>query len=181
MKGKKLMSDILSIISVLFLPVLISVILIYGLIHRIPIYDTFIEGAQEGLKTCVEILPFIIGIFIAIEALTTSGAMDFIENMVQPFLERIGIPEGLTSIILLRPVSGSGSLVVVEKIMEKSGTDTLTGRAASVMVGSCETVFYVLALYFSVTSVKKMRHALTAGLIGYIAGILASVYICYVI
>ena len=96
------MSDILSIISVLFLPVLISVILIYGLIHRIPIYDTFIEGAQEGLKTCVEILPFIIGIFIAIEALTTSGAMDFIENMVQPFLERIGIPEGLTSIILLR-------------------------------------------------------------------------------
>ena len=115
------MSDILSIISVLFLPVLISVILIYGLIHRIPIYDTFIEEAQEGLKTCVEILPFIIGIFIAIEALTTSGAMDFIENMVQPFLERIGIPEGLTSIILLRPVSGSGSLVVVEKIMEKAG------------------------------------------------------------
>lgn len=112
------MSDILSVFSVLFLPVLISVILIYGLIHRIPIYDTFIEGAWEGLKTCVEILPFIIGIFIAIEALTTSGAMDFIENMIQPFLERIGIPEGLTSIILLRPVSGSGSLVVVEKIME---------------------------------------------------------------
>ena len=149
------MSDILSIISVLFLPVLISVILIYGLIHRIPIYDTFIEAAQEGLKTCVEILPFIIGIFIAIEALTTSGAMDFIENMVQPFLERIGIPEGLTSIILLSTCIRQRFSRRRRKNNGKSRTDTLTGRAASVMVGSCETVFYVLALYFSVTSVKK--------------------------
>lgn len=175
------MSDILSAFSVLFLPVLISSILIYGLFKKVPVYDTFIEGAQEGLKTCFEILPFIIGIFIAIEALTTSGAMDCIEGTVRPFLELLGIPEELTSIILLRPVSGSGSLVVVEKIMEQAGPDTLTGRAASVMVGSCETVFYVLALYFSVTAVKKMRHALTAGIIVYIAGILASVYICYLV
>ncbi len=181
MKGRADMSDILSLFSVLFLPVLIGGILIFGLIKKIPVYDTFIEGAREGLDTCFDILPFIIGIFIAIEALTTSGAMGLIEDFLKPFLELIGIPEDLTSIILLRPVSGSGSLVVVEKIMEKTGTDTLAGRAASVMVGSCETVFYVLALYFSVTSVKKMRHAFAAGLIGYAAGILASVYICYFI
>lgn len=175
------MNALLNTFSVLFLPVLIGAILVYGIIHKVSVYDTFIEGAKDGLRTCFDILPFIIGIFAAIEALTVSGAMDFIENLFLPLFEVLKIPEELTSIILLRPVSGSGSLVLVEKIMEEYGPDSLVGRAASVMVGSCETVFYVLALYFGVTSVKKMRHAFIAGLIGYIAGILASVYICLII
>lgn len=175
------MTDILAMFSVLFLPLLIAVILLYGIRKKVPVYDAFIDGAKDGLKTCFEILPFIIGIFISIEALTTSGAMDFIEKLSQPLFNLLGIPKELISIILLRPVSGSGSLVVVEKIMEESGPDSMIGRAASVMVGSCETVFYVLALYFGVTAVKKMRHAFAAGIIGYIAGILASVYICHFI
>lgn len=172
------MSDILSVFSIFFLPLLITVILLYGIKKKTPIYDVFIEGAKEGLKTCVDILPFIIGIFIAIEALTSSGAMDFIEKISQPVFGLLGIPEDLISLIFLRPVSGSGSLVVAEKIMEEVGPDSFAGRSAAVMVGSCETIFYVLALYFGVTSVKKMRHAFVAGLIGYIAGIFASVYIC---
>ena len=176
-----MMTDILGTFSVLFLPLLIAVILIYGIRKKVPVYDAFIEGAKDGLKTCFDILPFIIGIFISIEALTISGAMYFIEKLSQPLFDLLGIPKELISIILLRPVSGSGSLVVVEKIMEESGPDSMIGRAASVMVGSCETVFYVLALYFGVTAVKKMRHAFAAGIIGYAAGILASVYICYFI
>lgn len=172
------MSDVLGILSVLFLPFLITVIIAYAAVKKTPIYDVFIEGAKEGLKTSVDILPFLIGIFIAIEALTSSGAMDFIEGLAAPFFQLLGIPEELISLILLRPVSGSGSLVVAETIMEGAGADSFTGRAASVMVGSCETIFYVLALYFGVTSVKKMRHALPAGLIGYAAGVFASVYIC---
>ena len=174
------MSRILSIFSILFLPVLITIILLYGIKNKTPIYDVFIEGARDGLKTCVDILPFIIGIFVAIEALTTSGAMDFIENISRPVFDLLGIPEDLISLIFLRPVSGSGSLVVAEKIMDSAGPDSFAGRSAAVMVGSCETIFYVLALYFGVTSVKKMRHAFLAGLIGYIAGIFASVYICRV-
>lgn len=175
------MSSILGIFSILFLPVLITVIILYGIRKKTPIYDVFIDGAKNGLKTCIDILPFIIGIFIAIEALTSSGAMEFIEKISSPVFDFFKIPEELISLIFLRPVSGSGSLVVAEKIMEISGPDSLIGRSASVMVGSCETIFYVLALYFGVTSVKKMRHALPAGLIGYIAGVLASVYICMVI
>ncbi len=175
------MSSLLSIFSVLFLPILITAILLYGIKKKTPIYDSFIDGAKDGLTTCVEILPFIIGIFIAIEALTSSGAMTLIENMVSPLFDLLGIPDDLISLIILRPVSGSGSLVVVERIMEIAGPDSFAGRAAAVMVGSCETVFYVLALYFGVTAVKKMRHAFTAGLIGYIAGIFASVYICKVL
>lgn len=175
------MSDILSIFSVLFLPFLITLIILHGIKSKTPIYDVFIKGAKEGLNTCVEILPFIIGIFIAIEALTSSGAMDFIESSVSPLFELLHIPKELISLIMLRPVSGSGSLVVVESIMQECGPDSMAGRVASVMAGSCETVFYVLALYFGVTSVKKMRHAVSAGLIGYVAGIIASIYICRLI
>ena len=104
--------------------------------------------------------------------------MEWLETILGPIFEIAGIPRELISLILLRPVSGSGSLVLAERIMEDYGVDSLAGRAASVMVGSCETVFYVLALYFGVTAVKKMRHAFAAGLIGYIAGIFASVLIC---
>lgn len=172
------MSDVLNIISILFLPILIASILIYGLKKRTPIYDVFISGARDGINTCIDILPFIIGIYIAIEALTSSGAMAFIESIITPLFDFLHIPTELISLIILRPISGSGSLVVVENIMSSAGPDSFIGRSASVMAGSCETVFYVLALYFGVTSVKKMRHAFSAGLIGYITGVFASVYIC---
>ena len=174
------MPDILSLLSIVFLPVLITVILAYGIWKKVPIYDVFIKGAKDGLKTSVEILPFLLGIFLAIGALTSSGAMGFLQEATSPFFEKLGIPEELISLILLRPVSGSGSLVVAQQIMEAAGPDSFAGRAASVMVGSCETVFYVLALYFGVTSVKKMRHAFLAGMGGYVAGIMASVYLCHI-
>lgn len=96
------MTDILAMFSVLFLPLLIAVILLYGIRKKVPVYDAFIDGAKDGLKTCFEILPFIIGIFISIEALTTSGAMDFIEKLSQPLFNLLGIPKELISIILLQ-------------------------------------------------------------------------------
>lgn len=175
------MTGFLSTISIFFIPVIISIILIHGLKKKVPVYDLFAEGAKDGMSTCIEILPFIIAIFIAIEALTSSGTITLLENFLGPILSALGIPKELTSLILLRPVSGSGSLILAEEIMKEYGVDTLIGRSASVMAGSCETFFYVLALYFGVTSVKKMRHAFSAGLIGYIIGIFASVYICMVI
>lgn len=174
------MSEILSIVSVFFLPVIITIILVYGIKRKTPIYDVFIDGAKEGIYTCLEIMPFLIGIFIAIEALTTSGVMTFIEEGVAPLFNLLHIPKELISLIILRPVSGSGSLAVVEKIMQENGPDSVVGMSASVMAGSCETVFYVLALYFGVTHVKKMRHAVSAGLIGYISSVFASVYICLI-
>lgn len=175
------MTLFLSTISIFFIPFIVSVIILHGLKKNVPVYDLFAEGAKDGMTTCIEILPFLIAIFIAIEALTSSGAMDWLENLLEPFLSLFGIPKELTSLILLRPVSGSGSLLLAEEIMKAYGVDTLIGRSAAVMAGSCETFFYVLALYFGVTSVKKMRHAFSAGLIGYIIGIFASVYICMII
>ena len=167
------MSSLLNEISSLFIPIIIIGVIVYGIYKKAPVYDYFTAGAKDGLKTCVEMIPFIIAIFIGIEAITSSGAMEFFQKL-------IGLPRELTSIILLRPVSGSGSIVLAERLMRTYGTDSLVGTSASVMVGSCETVFYVLALYYGVTSVKKLRHALPAGVIGYIAGVLASVYLSYI-
>ena len=172
------MTLFLSTVSLFFIPVIITVILIHGLKNKVPVYDLFSEGAKDGIATAVEILPFIIAIFVAINALTSSGAIHWLQNLLSPLLDLLGIPEELTSLILLRPISGSGSLLLAEEIMREHGVDTLIGRSAAVMAGSCETFFYVLALYFGVTSVKKMRHAFSAGLIGYITGVLMSVYIC---
>lgn len=172
------MTLFLSTVSLFFIPVIITLIIIHGLKNKVPVYELFSEGAKDGIKTSAEILPFIIAIFVAINALTSSGAIEWLQNLISPFLDFMGIPKELTSLILLRPISGSGSLILAEDIMKENGVDSLIGRSAAVMAGSCETFFYVLALYFGVTSVKKMRHAFTAGLIGYIIGIFASVYIC---
>lgn len=172
------MADILNSISNYFIPVFIFVIIGFGVVNKVAVYDEFIIGAKDGLKTAVEIIPFIIGIFIAIQAMTTSGALEFLESLVSPFFSLIKIPEELTSLILLRPVSGSGSLGIAEHIIRDNGADSFVGRVASVMTGSCETVFYVLAIYFGVTAVKKMRHAVPVGIFGYIVGIIASVFVC---
>ena len=175
------MALFLSTISVFFIPIIISIILIHGLKNKVPVYDLFSEGAKDGITTAVEILPFIIAIFVAINSLTSSGAIEWLQSLFSPLLNLVGIPEELTSLILLRPISGSGSLILAEEIMQNYGVDSHIGRSAAVMAGSCETFFYVLALYFGVTSVKKMRHTFIAGLIGYIIGIFASVYICMLI
>ena len=172
------MSFILSAVSVFFIPVILTGIIGYGIFKRAPVYEQFIDGAKGGIHTAIDILPFIIAIFIGIDAIISSGAMDFFQSALAPFFNLIGVPEELISMILLRPVSGSGSLALAETIMETSGPDGLIGRAASVMVGSCETIFYVLALYFGVTAVKNIRHAFAAGLGGYIVGVYASVMIC---
>ncbi|MGI6751414.1 MAG: spore maturation protein [Anaerovoracaceae bacterium] len=173
------MTTFLSTLSVGFIPAIFTLIILHGIWKRAPVYEHFIEGAKEGIRTAAEILPFIIAIFIGIEALVSSGALKYLENFLKPALEFLHIPKEITPLILLRPVSGSGSLVVVEHIVNQYGPDSFAGRVASVMAGSCETIFYVLAVYFGATAVKKMRHALWAGLIGYGAGIAGSVWVCH--
>jgi spore maturation protein B len=177
MRGNIEMTSILSAISVFFIPVIITVIILHGLWKRVPVYDSFVEGAKSGFTAALEILPYILAIFIGIEAMVSSGAMEYLERFIGPVLEIIGIPRELTSLIILRPVSGSGSLALVERMVTVYGSDSFIGKTASVMAGSCETVFYVIAVYFGATSVKKIRHSLMAGLVGYGIGVMASVWI----
>lgn len=155
-----------------------AIIIAYGLLKKAPVYDYFIEGAKEGLQTAVDILPFMIGIYLAVNGLTASGLINFVYVLLRPFFDFIGVPVELLPLMLLRAISGSGSFIIVQDILELSNPDSYTGRVACVMSGGCETVIYVLALYFGVTKVKKLRHALAGGLIGYMTGIIVSLIVC---
>lgn len=172
------MSQVYTFLSVGFLPVMSAVIIGYGLWKRAPIYDLFIEGAKNGLKTAVEIMPFLIGIFIAINSLTSSGILNLIDVLLAPVLTALEVPAQLLPLMFLRAISGSGSMIILQDILENVGPDSYAGRVACVMAGGCETVIYVLALYFGVTKVKQMRHAFKGGLIGYITGMIVSIIIC---
>ena len=159
------MNNFFSAVSAGFMPVMAAVIVGYGLIKKAPVYDYFIEGAKEGLKTAVEIIPFMVGIYI----------------VFKPLFSLVHIPVELLPLIFLRAVSGSGSFIILQNILEITGPDSFAGRAACSMSGGCETVIYVLALYFGVTHVKKTRHALAGGLIGYCTGIAVSLIICNIL
>ena len=171
------MSSVFSAISVGFLPVMAALIIGCGLVKKAPVYDYFIEGAKDGLKTAVEILPFMIGIYLAVNGLTASGLINFIYVALRPLFDFLGVPVELLPLMFLRAISGSGSFIIVQDILEEVGPDSYAGRAACVMAGGCETVIYVLALYFSVTGVTRMRHAFACGMLAYLAGIAVSLVI----
>ena len=175
------MNNFFSALSAGFMPVMAAIIVAYGHYKKAPVYDFFIEGAKEGLKTAAEILPFMVGIYIAVNGLTVSGLLDFIYVVFEPLFKFAGIPVELLPLIFLRAISGSGSFIILQDILEIAGPDSFAGRAACSMSGGCETVIYVLALYFGVTHVKKMRHALAGGLIGYCTGIAVSLIICNIL
>lgn len=172
------MTQFFSFFSIGFVPLMSGIIIFYGLIKKEPVYDYFIEGAKNGIKTAVEIMPFLIGIFLAVNSLTASGILNLIDQVFSPVLTLLNIPVQLLPLIFLRAISGSGSLIILQDVLENVGPDSYAGRVACVMSGGCETIIYVLALYFGVTHVKKMKHAFKGGLIGYLTGIAVSLILC---
>lgn len=174
------MNQILNTVSAMFIPALLTIILVHGFVRKVNVYNLFLEGCKEGLTTAVEIMPFIIAVFAAITVMTDSGALSWIEKACEPLFGLLGMPSELTSFMIMRPVSGSGTLVIVESIAEQYGPDSFICRCASVMMGSSETLLYAVAVYFGATSVKNMRHTVPAGLAGYIVGIWLSLILCRV-
>lgn len=165
-------------ISIFAIPVMMTTILIHGLIKGVKLYDAFTEGAQEGFKTAVRIMPYLIAIFLAVNILRKSGGMDYIIRVFLPITRPLGIPSEILPLAFIRPFSGSGSLAVLKDIITTYGPDSLIGRVASTMMGSAETIFYTMAIYFGAVGIQKSRHTVAAALISHIAAILASVMIC---
>lgn len=168
----------MDIFSSALIPFLVLIILIYGYIKNIDIYNSFIEGAKEGLKTSLKIMPYLIAILVSIGIFKSSQAMDMIIYIFNPVMKLIGFPEEVFPLLLLRPISGSGALAAVKSIIEDYGPDSYQGRVASIMVGSSETIFYTMAIYFGSVGIKDHRHTLKAALISYIASIFATIFIC---
>src|SRR6266513_3567576 len=170
--------DLLQGISLWAIPVLLVGIPLVGLFKKIKVYDTFIEGAKEGFQVAVRIIPFLVGILVAIGMFRASGAMDMLTNALRPLLARTIFPPELFPLAVLRTLSGSGSLALTTDIIKRYGADSLLSRMAATLYGSSETLFYVLAVYFGAVGVKRTRHAIPAALIGDMVAAIAAVAIC---
>lgn len=172
------MAETLRIISISIIPAIMSIILIHGYIKGVKLYDCFIEGAKDGIKTSIRILPNLIAIFIAIGIFRRSGAMEIMVSIFNPVGKILGIPKEVIPLAIMRPISGSGALGVVKDIVNTYGADSFVGRVASTMMGSAETIFYTMAIYFGSIGIKDSRYTLKAALISHLAAVVASVFIC---
>lgn len=165
-------------ISNLAMPMIILIIVIYGIKERKDVFDLFLEGAKEGIKITLNIFPTLIGLFIAIGALRSSGILDLINNIAGTFLNMISFPIELMPLAILRPISGSSSIAIATDIMKNYGVDSKLGLIASTIMGSTETTIYTIAIYTSCIKVKKTRHILVAALCADLVGMITSIVIC---
>ena len=172
---------IINFVSNLAMPLIILMIIIYGLKEKNKVFDTFLEGAKEGIETTYSIFPTLIGLFVAIGALRNSGVLDLIINVVNPILSVIHFPSELMPLAMLRPISGSSSIAIATDIMKNCGVDSNIGIMASTIMGSTETTLYTIAIYTSCVKIKKTRFILIAALAADIVGILTSVVVCRIL
>ena len=157
-------------------PALIMLIIIAALSRKRAVYSDFIDGAGEGMKLLGDIFPPLVAMLVGASMLKASGAMDILLKFLSPVSEKIGLPEGVMPLVLIRPVSGSGSIGILSGILNEYGADSLAGRMASVICGSTETTFYCLAVYFAKTRVKSIKRALPSAILGDLAGIIAAIF-----
>lgn len=170
--------EIMQAISLWSIPVLLVGIPLVGMIRRIKVYDVFIEGAKDGFNVAVKIIPFLVGILVAIGMFRASGAMDMLTNALRPMMNAIGFPPEVFPLAVLRPLSGSGSLALTTDIIKRYGADSMFARIAATMYGSSETLFYVLAVYFGAIGVKRTRHAIPSAIIGDLVAAIVAVAVC---
>lgn len=169
---------LINFISNLAMPAIILLIVMYGIKEKNKVFDTFLEGTKDGIETTVSIFPTLVGLFVAIGALRSSGILDMIINIINPILTIINFPSELMPLTLLRPISGSSSIAVATDIMKNCGVDSLLGTMASTIMGSTETTLYTIAIYTSCIKVKNTRFVLIAALTADIVGMLTSVAVC---
>ncbi|HXG59418.1 MAG TPA: spore maturation protein [Thermoanaerobaculia bacterium] len=168
----------LDAVSLWAIPFLLVVIPLIGVIRKVKVYDVFIDGAKEGFEVAVRIIPFLVGILVAIGMFRGSGAMDLLTEALRPLLSAVAFPPELFPLAVMRTLSGSGSLGLATDLIRHFGPDSLIGRTAAAMYGSSETTFYVLAVYFGAVAVKRTRHAVPAALIADLVAAIATVAVC---
>ena len=172
------MINIINFLSNLAMPLIILVIVVYGVIEKKEVFDKFVEGAKEGIKIVVNIFPTLIGLFLAVGTLRSSGVIDIIINLLNPLLNIVHFPTEIMPLALLRPISGSSSIAVATDIMKNFGVDSQIGIMAAVIMGATETTLYTIAVYSSSVKIKKTRFVLIAALTADIVGIITSTIIC---
>ncbi|WP_251555439.1 spore maturation protein [Neobacillus muris] len=166
--------SLISYISLAFIPFLIGFILLYGTFKKVPTYESFVEGGKEGIKIAFQIIPFLVGMLVAITIFRASGALEALMNWLRPIMQTIGMPAEIVPLLLIRPISGTAALGMTSDLIANYGPESFIGRLASVLQGSTDTTFYVLTVYFGAVGIKKMGDALKVGLLADVAGIIAA-------
>ncbi len=159
------------------IPCLIAFILLYATYKKVPVYETFPEGAKQGFDVAVKIIPYLVAIMVAVAMFRASGAIDLLGIALKPVLDFINMPVDLLPLALTRSLSGSGANGIFAEIATTYGANAPITKTAAVMVGCSETTFYVLAVYFGSVGITKFRHAVLAGIIADLAGIILSILI----
>lgn len=164
-------------LSTIMIPLLVLLVIIHGIIKRIDVYDVFIDGAKESFGMILELFPTLLGMILGINIFLKSGVLEFVLQGLSPFFSYLKVPLEVIPMAIMRPISGSSTLAILNNIYEVYGPDGYLGTLASVIQGSTDTTFYVLTLYFGSIGIKKIRYAMWAGLCADIIGIIASVVI----
>ncbi len=170
--------NIMQIISLWALPAILILILTMGLAKKVPLYETFTDGAKDGFKVAVNIIPYLVAIIVAISMFRASGIIDLVGQVFAPILSKFNVPADTIPIMIVRSLSGSAALGVFSDIANNLGPDSYATKLSAVMVGSSETTFYVLAVYFGAVGISKLRYALLVGILADFIGIVAAISVC---
>jgi spore maturation protein SpmA len=165
-------------ISYLAIPFLIAFFPLYGALCRVKVYEEFVEGAKEGFQVAIRIIPYLVAILAAVAMFRAAGGIDIITRAIGPALATVGFPAELMPLVLMRPLSGSGANGIFAELVQAHSPDSLVARMGASIMGSTETTFYVIAVYFGSVAIRRTRHAVPAGLCADLAGVTASVIIC---
>ena len=175
---KNLFIRIVGAVSLLSIPFLLSAIPLFAALRRVKVYEEFVDGAKEGFDVAIRIIPYLVAMLVAVGMFRAAGGIDMLSRALSPVLNLIGFPTDLLPMVLVRPLSGSGSLGFFTELVKQFGADSLIARTAGTIYGSTETTFYVLAVYFGSVAVKRTRHALLAGLTADFVSVVVAVIVC---
>ncbi|WP_336786811.1 spore maturation protein [Paenibacillus sp. MMO-177] len=172
------MFELFTRVSAWLIPAIIVFIPLYAAFRKVPVYETFIEGAKDGFGTAINIIPSLVGMMVAISMFRASGAMDLMLGAVRPLFDWLSIPTEVLPLGILRPLTGAGSLAFTADLIATHGPDSMIGRIASTIQGSTDTTLYVLTVYFGAVGIRKTKYALKVGLFSDLVGFLAAIMIC---
>ncbi|HLS08592.1 spore maturation protein [Lentibacillus sp.] len=168
---------VITLISTWLIPCFLLIVLSVATWKRVPTYEMFVEGGKDGVKMAFSILPFLVGMIVAISILRSSGALDAFIQFISPLLTAIGIPPDIIPLAMVRPISGTAALGMTTELIGTHGPDSFIGRLASTMQGSTDTTLYILTIYFGAVGIRKMGYALKVGLLADLVGIIASIIV----
>ncbi|WP_285889825.1 spore maturation protein [Paenibacillus macerans] len=172
------MLDWLNVVSAWAVPVMIAFIPLYAYFKKVPVYESFVDGAKDGFSTAIGIIPHLVGMMVAISVFRASGALDMLVGWMAPLLTRLNVPPEVLPLGFLRPLTGTGSLAFTTDLIKTYGPDSMIGRIASTIQGSTDTTLYVLTVYFGAVGIKNGRYALKVGLFSDVVGFVAAIVVC---